>query len=388
MSKKIFIVGGGTGGHIIPARCLAKLLQQQNHQVLFFGDEKIHTYIKSNDIFKTFVIKSSQFKKSFFPLIKGLIKIIFGIIKSLYFIIKNRPAYVYAFGGYSTFPMLIASVLTKRRIILHEQNTHLGKVNRIFAKFAMKIALSFEETSGIKSKFKNKTYFTGNPVREEIIKLHDKEYSLPNFAKEAEIIDNKLGYNILLNSDFYPIEEKSKIFKILVIGGSGGAKIFSEILPKAFFNFSESIKEHIQIIQQCRSELVESTFEEYKSFNISVIVDSFFEDMAQLIDDSHLIIARAGASSIFEFCTAKKPMIIVPFAKSADDHQQKNADFLSQKGAAIVIKENDFTIQRINEIFNNLFTEKDILFKMSKNAGNIAIIDATSNLSKLINKDF
>jgi UDP-N-acetylglucosamine--N-acetylmuramyl-(pentapeptide) pyrophosphoryl-undecaprenol N-acetylglucosamine transferase len=384
MLKKIFIVSGGTGGHIIPARCLANLLQQQNHQVLFFGDEKIHNYIKPNEAFETFVINCSQLKKSFFSLIKGFIKISFGIIKSLYFIIKYRPDYIYAFGGYATFPMLIASVITNCKIILHEQNAHLGKVNRIFAKFATKIALSFEETSGIKPEFKNKTFFTGNPIREEITKLHDKKYSLPNF-EEPKIIDNKLGYDILLKSDFYPAEEDNKMFKILVIGGSGGAKIFSEILPKAFFNFSENIKENIQITQQCREELVESTFEQYRSFNINVIVDSFFEDMAQLIDDSHLIIARAGSSSIFEFCSANKPMIIIPFAKSADNHQQKNADFLAQKGAAIVIEEKEFTIQKINEIFNRLFTEKDILFKMSKNAGNIAIIDATSNLSKLIN---
>jgi len=384
MSKKIFIVSGGTGGHIIPARCLAGLLNQQNHQILFFGDEKIYSYVKGKDAFPTFVIKSSQFKKSFFSLAKSLIKISFGILQSLYFIIKYRPDYVYAFGGYATFPMLIASVITNRKIILHEQNAHLGKVNRIFAKFAKKIAISFMETSGIKAEFKNKIFFTGNPIREEIVKLHDKEYSLPNF-EEDKINDNKLGYDILLNSDFYPSEDSGKLFKILVIGGSGGAKIFSDILPKSFFNFSENIKENIQIIQQCRSELVESTFEEYKSFNINVIVDSFFEDMAQLIDDAHLVIARAGSSSIFEFCMAKKPMIIIPFAKSADDHQQKNANFLSQKGAAIIIEEKDFTIQKINEIFNRLFTEKEILFRMSKNAGNIAITDATLNLSKLIN---
>ena len=388
MSKKIFIVSGGTGGHIIPARCLANLLQQQNHQVLFFGDKKIDNYVKLNDTFQTFIINSSQLKKSFFSLLKSSIKISFGIIKSLYFIIKYRPDYIYAFGGYATFPMLIASTITKRKIILHEQNAHLGKVNRIFAKFAQKIATSFEETGGIKTEFKNKTFFTGNPVREEIIKLHDKKYFLPDFTEEPESVDTKLGYDILLNSDFYPIEEKSKMFKILVIGGSGGAKIFSDILPKAFFNFSENIKENIQIIQQCREELVESTFAQYKSFNINVIVDSFFEDMSQLIDDAHLVIARAGSSSIFEFCVANKPMIIIPFAKSADNHQQKNADFLLKKGAAIVINENDFTIQKINEILIKLFTEKDILFKMSKNAGNIAIIDATSNLSKLINTDF
>ena len=387
MSKKIFIVGGGTGGHIIPARCLANFLQQQNHNVMFFGDEKISNYVKNDDSFKTQLIFSSQFKKSFFFLLKSFLKIVYGVIQSLYFILKYRPDYVYAFGGYATFPMLIASTITNRKIILHEQNAHLGKVNRIFAKFSYKIALSFQETSGINPKFKSKIFFSGNPVREEIIKLHEKKYSLPSFD-DSNVIDNKLGYDILLNSDFYPIEERGKMFKILVIGGSGGAKIFSDILPKAFFNFSENIKENIQIIQQCRAELVESTFDEYKTYNINVIVDSFFENMAQLIDEAHLIIARAGASSIFEFCCAKKPMIIVPFAKSADNHQQKNADFLSQNGAAIVIQEYEFTISKISEIFYQLFTEKDILFKMSNNAGNLAITDATLNLSKLINNDF
>ena len=115
------------------------------------------------------------------------------------------------------------------------------------------------------------------------------------------------------------------------------------------------------------------------------MVDSYFEDMATLIDEAHLIIARAGSSSIFEFCCAKKPMILVPFAESADDHQQKNANYLNQNGACIMVKEIDFNIKNINEILNNLLNNTNILFELSKNAGNLALINANNNISKIIN---
>jgi len=387
MSKKIFIVSGGTGGHIIPAYCLAKHLVQQNHKIYFFGDNKINNFIKPHDQFEVHTLRAQQFKKSPLEFIKFIINTKLALLKSLYFLLKIRPDFLYSFGGYATFPMLLGAVITRRKIILHEQNSHLGKVNRLFAKYATKIALSFENTDGIEQKYLNKTIHTGNPIRDEILKLFNKPYLIPNLDSESnENNSNKLGYDVLLNSDFYPENNSQKFFKILVIGGSGGTKIFSEVLPKAFFNFSEEIKEHIQIFQQCRSELVESTFEQYRAFNINIVVDSFFEDMAHMIDSCNLVIARAGASSIFEFCCAGKPMILIPFAKSADNHQQKNADFLSKEGAAIVVKEEEFNIQNINEILNRLFLKKDILSTMSSNAKKLAIVDATENLSKLINQ--
>jgi len=386
MSKKIFIVSGGTGGHIIPARCLAEYHVGQNNRVLFFGDYKLKNFIKISDNFPSYFLRATQFSKKPIAIFKFIICSLYSIIKSLYFIIKIRPDYVYAFGGYATFPMLVASIITSRKIILHEQNAHLGKVNRLFINFAKIVALSFKETSGIKSKYIEKTIFTGNPIRKEIIELYQKDFTLPDLNLDEGALNNhRLGYDILLNSDFYPNKISQNFLKILVIGGSGGAKIFSEILPKAFFNFSEETKEHIQIFQQCRQELVESTFEEYKSYNINIVVDSYFDNMPQLIEECHLVIARAGSSSIFELCCAGKPMILIPFAKSADDHQLKNADFLQKGGAAIVIKESDFNIKSINEIMNRLFCDKEILINMSKNAKKLAVVEATINLGNLIN---
>jgi UDP-N-acetylglucosamine--N-acetylmuramyl-(pentapeptide) pyrophosphoryl-undecaprenol N-acetylglucosamine transferase len=389
MSKKIFIVSGGTGGHIIPARCLAEHLAKEKQEVIFFGDSKLSSYIKPSDQFKSIIISSSQIKKSPIFLIKAACKIAFGILQSLYFFLTIRPKCLVAFGGYSTFPLLIAAIITKTDIVIHEQNSHLGKVNRIFAKYAKKIALSFVETSGIANEFLGKTTFVGNPVREEILELNKVSYTLPEIDQKPDLSvagkANKMGYDVLLASDFYPQKnEKSQLFNILVIGGSGGARIFSEILPKAFFNLSESFKEHIHVTQQCRKELMPATFEQYKSFNVNITLDVFFNNMPELIQNSHLVIARSGSSSIFEFCAAKKPMILIPFAQAADDHQLKNAQYLEKHGAAIVITEKEFTINRINEVLKNLIDSQTTLKKMSENSAALAVIDATKNLAHLI----
>ena len=386
MSKKIFIVSGGTGGHIIPARCLAELLASQNHQVFFFGDAKLKNYIKDQDQFKSLIIQASQLKKTPSFLFKAIAKIAIGTLQSLFYFLKHRPDYVFAFGGYASFPVLLASVIVKCPIILHEQNAHLGKVNRIFAKYASKIATSFPITSGFKESELNKIIFTGNPVRSEIIALNKNEYQIPHFQEELNNDSlHKIGYDVILASDFYEVVKRKEQINVLIIGGSGGAKIFSEILPKAFFNLNEEIKEQLHITQQCRAELVESTFATYKSFNLNAVVDGFFINMNELLENAHLVIARAGSSTIAECCIAKKPMILIPFELSADNHQQKNANYLQENGSAIVIKEKDFSINHINDIVNQLLTSPQTLKKMSNNCAKLAIINATYNLSKIVN---
>ena len=393
-NNKIFITSGGTGGHIIPARCLANHLSledlQKGAQIIFLGDKKYRNYIQADDNFKSKIINSSQLERTPLRLIKAIFKIGIGVIQSLYYFIIHRPKLVVAFGGYSTFPILVMAVITKTKIIIHEQNSHLGKVNRIFAKYADKIALSFAETTGISENDQKKCVFTGNPVRNEIINLNQSTYKLPE-KKKIEEPTNKMGYDVVLASDFQQnrAEEnnkdpKSHLFNILVIGGSGGAEIFSRILPQAFFNLSDSLKSEINIMQQCRKELIEETFNQYRKFNLNGEIKDFFSDMPEKIQKAHLIIARAGSSSIFEFCSAKKPMILIPFARSADNHQKKNADFLKKNNAAMVIEEKDFDITKIGKILNSIIASPKTLKKMSEAAASLAIIDATKNLAKLV----
>jgi UDP-N-acetylglucosamine--N-acetylmuramyl-(pentapeptide) pyrophosphoryl-undecaprenol N-acetylglucosamine transferase len=293
---------------------------------------------------------------------------------------------VVAFGGYATFPSLIAAIILKRRIILHEQNSHLGKVNRLFAKYAKVIALSYAETLGIENKYLTKTKFTGNPIRKEMVALSEIEYHLPNFKVENQPSKNHLGYDVLLASDFNNPEPISidNNFNILVIGGSGGARIFSEILPKAFFNIREELKNHISITQQCRKEDLPSLYTQYKSFNLTVTIKSFFNDMEERIKKAHLVIARAGSSSIAEFTAAKRPLILIPFALASDNHQEKNALFVEKMGGAILIREKDLTINKITDNIEKLIDNPELLERMSRLSFASATISATENLTKLI----
>jgi UDP-N-acetylglucosamine--N-acetylmuramyl-(pentapeptide) pyrophosphoryl-undecaprenol N-acetylglucosamine transferase len=293
----------------------------------------------------------------------------------------------------------LAAKILRIKYILHEQNAHLGKVHRIFAKNAKKIATSFKETSGISDFDKDKIILVGNLVRKEISKLAKKPYKLPNLA-EDDFLENKnrLGYDVILASEIYDFEERensekensdfedNKLFNILIIGGSGGAKIFSEILPKAFYNLSEEIKEKIKVTQQVRKELLEKTFNSYKKFNINIHIDDFFDNMPKLIDKSHLIIARSGSSSIFEFCAAKKPMILVPFAKAADNHQLKNAKNIEKIGGAILLPESDFTINKITEILSKIIMNEKKLKEMSKNSAKFFNQDGLKNMINLVKK--
>ena len=384
MSKKIFIVSGGTGGHIIPAKCLANYLVKKGLEVTFIGDRnyiKYHDFKRDKFLYK--IVLSSQFSKGFRAFCRFFIFSSIGILQSLLWIIAKRPKYIIAFGGYTTFPMLVAAVIFRRRIILHEQNSVLGKVNRLFAKFAYKIALTFEDTKLLLKEFKSKSYHTGIPLRPEIYKLSKSEYTLPKFKKPAINKEARMGYNVILNSNFYQ-KSKSEYFRILVLGGSGGAKIFSDILPKAFFNLSEEIKRKIWVTQQCRVENKEETFKQYCKLNINITVDSFFKNMPQLIKESHLIISRSGASSSFEFLCAKRPMILIPLKSSADNHQKLNAKLLKNKGAAIVIDESDFTINKASKFIEKLVGDNRILQEMSSNAAQIINLDCESKILELI----
>lgn len=394
MLKKIFITTGGTGGHILPAMCLAKALIKQNNHTIVFGDSKVKNYLHYLDNQQNFqfcLLSSSKIVKNYRSLIFATLKICLGFLQSLFFLLIKQPNVVVAFGGYASFPMLLASVFLGKKIVLHEQNAHLGKVNRIFSPFATKIAISFPDISGIKPKYQSKIIYTGNPVRNEISALWQQPYEIPNSQPTNQISYNRFGYDLILNSDFYQTSEneseckEQEFWQILVLGGSGGAKVFSDVLPQAFFNLPDNLKDNLKIVQQCRKELVESTFESYKNFNVNVVVDSFFEDIPTILKQSHLVIARAGASSIFEFCASKKPMILVPFANSADHHQQKNAHYIAKNGGAIVLEEKEFNINNISQILRNLLEKPEILYKMSENSSKLAKIEATDNLIKVLN---
>ncbi len=375
--KRIAIVTGGTGGHIFPALALAEELSK-NHKIVIFGDKKAKNYTKKQGKFAFSGIISSQIGSNKLKQLIAIIKITIGTLQSLLKLIIYSTNIVFAFGGYATFPTLVACVIFRKKIILHEQNAVLGKVNRIFAKYAYKIALTFKDTKKIEKYHRHKTIHTGTAIRKEILKLFDQEYKLPGEIKPTK--RNTMGYKgLVLASEFDELTSHTparEMLNILIIGGSGGAEIFSRILPKAFFNLNDEFKNNIQIYQQCRADLTEETFQAYENFNMNIEIDHFFNNMDEMIEKAHLIISRAGSTSIHEFLVAKKPMILVPFAKSADNHQLENAKIFEKNKAAILIEEKDFTIKNISAIIKETLSKNTKLTNMSKNC----VIYARENL--------
>ncbi len=387
--KKIFIVTGGTGGHIFPAIALAEKVSTKN-RVYLLGDKKTKSYAKDNKKFKCCRIISSQINSGKIAKLLALIKISLGVTQSFFKILLHRPTTIISFGGYATFPTLVAAVILRRRIILHEQNAHLGKVNRIFAKYCDKIATTFEETQAIEKKYLAKTVHTGTAIRKNILDLFKQDYQLPQDKKPDP--RKNMGYpGLILASEFDAIAAstaKKEMLNILIIGGSGGAEVFSKVMPKALFNLNEEFKNSIQIYQQAREDLLQDTFQTYENFNMNIEIDSFFHNMKSLIANAHLVISRSGSTSIHEFLVAKKPMILVPFPKAADHHQMKNAKIFEKNEAAVLVKEKDFTIKNVTAIIDELLSKEKKLIRMSQNCEKYAKsnLTGTEKIIDLINE--
>jgi UDP-N-acetylglucosamine--N-acetylmuramyl-(pentapeptide) pyrophosphoryl-undecaprenol N-acetylglucosamine transferase len=200
--------------------------------------------------------------------------------------------------------------------LLHEQNAVLGRVNRLLAGDAEAIGTAFEQIDRLKPRFEEKLVLIGNPVRAEIAKLGE----LP----------------------FPPFDDVAPL-KILVTGGSQGASILSNVVPKGLGMLAPTLRRRLQVVQQCRPEDIERVRAQYAELGIPAELMTYIEDMPEKLADAHLVIGRAGASTIAELTAAGRPAILIPFAAATDDHQTANARDMVKAGGARAIQESSFT---------------------------------------------
>ena len=342
-NDNIFIATGGTGGHIIPAISLARYLNQNSYNVKLIGDSNLVKYCRNDNFFDYHQIYNAKISKNLSIFI-SIFKILLGFIQSLILIFKYRPKMIISFGGYSSFPVLLSAVISFRKIIIYEQNAHIGKVNRIFSRFASKILLAFENCDGIKQDFLKKTRFVGGIVREEFIN-----------ARKQIIYKKSLVSN-----------RRNNKFNILIIGGSGGASLFSRVLAPIVVKEFSNYKEQIHITQQCREEDRCFLQDLYDKHNFSCEVNDFFSDICNKMLDSDIVIARSGSSTIFELSALAKPSIIIPFAKSSDNHQLKNAKSFERYGGGVVIEEKDIKNNILTNIIKAHIESDNILQNCNK----------------------
>jgi UDP-N-acetylglucosamine--N-acetylmuramyl-(pentapeptide) pyrophosphoryl-undecaprenol N-acetylglucosamine transferase len=310
------LAAGGTGGHMIPAHALAAELKGRGHGVLLITDERGARFPGLFQDVPVHILPAGRLGGGPIGWLKAMGSVVKGRGEAKRLYRDHRPDVVIGFGGYPAFPSLLAASALNIPTVLHEQNAVLGRVNRLLAGEAEAIAVAYDEVDRLKPRLADKVVLVGNPVRSEIAKLGE----LP----------------------FPPFDEVAPL-KILVTGGSQGASILSRVVPAGLGMLAPTLRRRLQVVQQCRPEDIERVRAQYAELGIPAELMTYIEDMAEKIADAHLVIGRAGASTVAELTAAGRPAILIPFAAATDDHQTANAREMVKAGGARSIQEASFT---------------------------------------------
>jgi len=340
-SKLIVLAAGGSGGHIFPAEAVAEVLMARGLRVILITDKRFANF-KTGALSKieTKTIRTGTVAGSFFKKIAGVIGLLVGILQARVLLSRLKPAVVVGFGGYPSFPTLFAASGLKIPTLIHEQNSVLGRANRLLAGRVSLIATSFPNTLMLEEN-EQKIKVMGNPVRASVRALRHVPYS--------------------------SLSEDGKVH-ILVTGGSQGASVFSQVVPAAIALLPASIRARLRIDQQCRAADVEATKNAYDELKINADIAAFFTDIPARLAGAHLVIARSGASTIFELAAAGRPAILVPLPTSMDNHQYYNASAFEEVGGGWVMMQDGFTAQSLSARLEEFITAPETLNKAAENA--------------------
>jgi UDP-N-acetylglucosamine--N-acetylmuramyl-(pentapeptide) pyrophosphoryl-undecaprenol N-acetylglucosamine transferase len=310
------LAAGGTGGHMIPAHALAAELKSRGHGVLLITDERGARFPGLFENMPVHILPAGRLGGGPIGWLKALGSVVKGRGQAKRLYREHRPDAVIGFGGYPAFPSLLAASAMRIPTVLHEQNAVMGRVNRLLAGDAEAIGTAYDQIDRLKPKYERKAVLVGNPVRKEIARLGE----LP----------------------FPPFDEVAPL-KILVTGGSQGATILSQVVPEGLGMLEPSLRRRLQVVQQCRPDDIERVRKQYADLGIPAELMTYIEDMDAKLGDAHLVIGRAGASTIAELTAAGRPAIFVPFAAATDDHQTANAREMVNAGGARAIQQSNFT---------------------------------------------
>ncbi len=350
----IVIAAGGTGGHMFPAQALAEEMLSRGWRVKLSTDDRGARYAGGfPDDVEIGVIPSATFARGGMMTKAGVpFKLAGGVWTALRGFRTDRPAVVAGFGGYPAIPAMAAAVMLKLPRILHEQNGVPGQVNRLFAKRVDAVACGIWPTDlpeGVEGQH------TGNPVRAAIIARAGAAYIPPGD---------------------YPMN-------VLVLGGSQGARILSDVVPEALANLPEELLRHIRVSHQARPEDGARAASFYSEAGIPAEVLPFFDDVPTRMADAQLVISRSGASTVADLSVIGRPSILIPYAAAAGDHQTANAHTLSNAGAAILIPERKLTAESLAEQVELILTSPEGALQMHRAALSVAVPDAAGRLADL-----
>jgi UDP-N-acetylglucosamine--N-acetylmuramyl-(pentapeptide) pyrophosphoryl-undecaprenol N-acetylglucosamine transferase len=351
----VILAAGGTGGHIFPAEALARELLGRGYRVALMTDQRGSKF--SDDLsVSVYRTRASALGQGVWGKIRSMAEMGVGVLQARGRLARTRPVAVVGFGGYPSVPTLYAAAQLGIPIILHEQNAIVGRANRTLMDKARIVATSFPQVAGLKPSPQTRVVHTGNPVR---------------------------GAFMALRSTPYPALSDGGPMKILVIGGSQGAHVFSHVVPQALALMPEHLRRRIVISQQSRKEDIESARAAFAGAGIDAELSTFFRDIPERMAECHLVICRGGGSTIAELTVVGRPAILVPLPHGTGD-QSANAEAIAEAGGAWVIPQPAFTPEALAVRLESLMNLPSTMAKTASAARAWGKITAADSLADCV----
>ena len=350
------VAAGGTGGHLFPAEALARALAGRGWRIVLATDARGAQYAQHFPAEHRLALEAATFKAADpIGVARGALRILAGVGQAQAAFGRLKPAVVVGFGGYPSLPALLAAAAVGLPTVIHEQNAVLGRVNRFMAGKVKTVACAFPTLEKASAKVKAKVQVVGNPVRPEVRALYDRPYSPP-----------------------------AGTVRLLVTGGSQGARLLSEMVPKAVALLPQALRLRLRVEQQTRMESLEFARRAYAEARVEAEVAPFFRDIAAKLESAHMVVGRAGASTVCELAVAGLPSLLVPLAIAADDHQRFNARLLTDAGAAEVLTEDALTAEGLADTLKRILSDPEGLARRAAAARAVATPDAAERLADLV----
>ena len=351
----IVLAAGGTAGHLFPAQALAEVLVRRGFLIHLMSDERVSQYASRFPALQIHEIPASSLTpRQPWRLAGQMARLWRGYRKARSILVRLSPKAVVGFGGYPSVPPFIAAARLECPVALHEQNAVMGRANRFLAGQARVIASSFPDIANLSERHRAKVVMTGNPVRQAVLDVAEAPYAAPA-ADEA--------------------------LRLVVFGGSQGARVFSEMMPAAVGELSGAVRRRLEIVQQCRPEDLEQVHAAYQALGVEVELQPFFADMPRRIAGAHLVICRSGASTVAELAVIGRPGVLVPLPSAIDNDQLRNAEAFAGNGAGWVMREGEFTASDLAAFLTRIKFADGELARAAAAARSIGRPDAARRLA-------
>ncbi len=356
--RRVILAAGGTGGHLFPAEALAQELLARDIEVLLVTDQRGGGFgDKLPDVETLRISAAGVAGGGILGKVKAIAKLALGYLQARRILKDRRPDAVVGFGGYPSVPTVLAAAHLGQPVVLHEQNAVLGRANRLLAGRASAVATSFNKVEAIARGDQDKVICTGNPVRAAIAAVGTSTFSAPDTEDRTQL---------------------------LVIGGSQGAVAFNELVPAAIALLPANLRSRLSVTQQVPGGEIESVTQKYDAAGVKHDLAAFFTDMPERLKAAHLVICRAGASTVCELAAAGRPAILVPYPYATDNHQTANAQALTSAGGGWLMPQATLSAESLAQRLRCLLSTPALLKQASQGAASCAEENAAGRLADVV----